>query len=289
MPAAVVRNGRPAGAERPPGPGAAVAANVAIRRKEFRFGGVPVPVLGSLEFTVAEHEFLGILGPSGCGKTTLLRILAGLDLDYEGSIVVGGRPVRGPGRDRSLLFQESRLLPWMSVERNVTFALPDEMERSEKKTRMADALRLVGLSDYARAMPSQLSGGMVKRVALARAIINSPNILLLDEPFSALDSPTKYSLQDELKRLRAAEGRMATILVTHDIDEAVYLSDRILILGPRVSCVLTEIPVSLERPRDRTRSEFHEACARVTRTIFDLWWRTSRGGAAVNDHAVKKT
>jgi sulfonate transport system ATP-binding protein len=251
-----------------------VAASVAVRTKAFPLNGRSRLVFSNLLFNVRECEFLAILGPSGCGKTTLLRLLAGLDLDYEGSVIVNGRPVLSPNRERSLLFQESRLLPWLRVAQNVAFALPPNTPRDLRHERVSSALRLVGLSDYAKAWPYQLSGGMAKRAALARAIINSPYLLLLDEPFSALDSPTKHSLQDEIARLRAMDDRMTTILVTHDIDEAVYLSDRILILSPISSNILTEISVSLQRPRDRATRVFQDVCSRVTQKVFEIGWKT---------------
>lgn len=252
-----------------------VAASVEIINKTFSINGRTRKVLSELRFDVHDHECLAILGPSGCGKTTLLRLIAGVDLEYEGVITVHGNVVRGPSRDRGLMFQESRLLPWLSVEHNIAFALPKGLSGNEKRRLVVDTLTLVGLYEYRKAWPSQLSGGMAKRVALARAIINCPKLLLLDEPFAALDSPTKYSLQDEIMRIHRAEHRMSTVLVTHDIDEAVYMSDRILILSPIPSHVLLQIPVSLSRPRNRASGQFQAVCSDVTKSIFELWWKSS--------------
>jgi ABC-type nitrate/sulfonate/bicarbonate transport system ATPase subunit len=173
------------------------------------------------------------------------------------------------------MFQESRLLPWLRVERNISFAISSDIPRVKKAKIVDAALRLVGLTEYGRAWPSQLSGGMAKRVALARAIVNLPYLLLLDEPLTALDSPTKYGLQDEIARIHVAEKEMTTILVTHDVDEAVYLSDRILVLSPMGSKVLVEIPVPLTRPRDRTSGEYRVICSAVTNDIFEQWWKAS--------------
>jgi sulfonate transport system ATP-binding protein len=252
-----------------------LAASVNVNNKSFLVNSKTRAVLSDVHFDVYQREFLTILGPSGCGKTTLLRLIAGLDTTYDGSIIVGGKPVSGPGRDRGFMFQESRLLPWLRVERNISFAISSDVPRVKKSKIVDAALRLVGLSEYGRAWPSQLSGGMAKRVALARAIVNLPYLLLLDEPLTALDSPTKYGLQDEIARIHVAEKEMTTILVTHDVDEAVYLSDRILVLSPMGSKVLVEIPVPLTRPRDRTSGEYRVICSAVTNDIFEQWWKAS--------------
>ena len=252
-----------------------IAATIDIESKSFIVDSKPRRVFPKLRFDVYEREFLAILGPSGCGKTTLLRMIAGLDTNYQGSIVVGGKPVRGPGRDRGLMFQESRLLPWLSIEKNVGFAIGKNVPKEKRSEIVASALRLVGLSDYARAWPSELSGGMAKRVALARAIVNIPYLLLLDEPLTALDGPTKYSLQNEIARIHIVEEETTTVLVTHDIDEAVYLADRVIVLSPAGSHALVEIPVPLSRPRVRTSEDYHVICAEVTKKVFELWWEAT--------------
>jgi sulfonate transport system ATP-binding protein len=263
---------------------AAPAVSMDIRRKEFRVRARVNVVFSGLRFQVHQGEFVAILGPSGCGKTTLLRMIAGLDTEYDGAVLVNGKPVTGPDADRGLVFQESRLLPWLKVWRNVAFALPSEMAKGRKRETVTEALRFLGLDGHQDAWPSQLSGGMAKRVALARAIVNVPSLLLLDEPFTALDSPTKYALHDEIRNIHQSRERMTTVLVTHDVDEAVYLSDRILVLSPTAAHIVTEFPVDLEHPRKRTEQDFQNISAEVTKTIFETWWKETQksSGAPVD-------
>jgi ABC-type nitrate/sulfonate/bicarbonate transport system ATPase subunit len=225
--------------------------HVRVREKRFASGHA---VLGNLEFIVHDTEFVSLLGPSGCGKTTLLRLIAGLDQDYEGEISVGGIVVRGPDPGRGVVFQESRLLPWMTVAQNVGFALPGGLTKIDRADRVLRILRTVRLSDAASAWPFQLSGGMEKRVALARALVSLPSILLMDEPFSALDPLARYALQDEVSRLHS-ESRLTTLLVTHDVDEAIHLSDRVLLISGEPASLAAEIIVPIPRPRSRTSTE----------------------------------
>ena len=259
------------------------AVSVDIRRKIFHARGRVNTVFSGLQFNIHQGEFVAILGPSGCGKTTLLRIIAGLDADFDGSVLMHGKVVTRPDPDRGLLFQEPRLLPWLKVWRNIAFALPSDMNKRRKREIVAEVLRFLGLADYHDAWPAELSGGMAKRVALARAIVNVPSLLLLDEPFTALDSPTKYALHDEIRRIHQSRDTMTTLLVTHDVDEAVYLSDRILVLSPKAAHVLTEIPVELEHPRRRTDARFQDITATVTKTIFERWWKETQEGDRVSD------
>ena len=210
-----------------------------------------VAIIQNLEFTLTKGEFVSLVGPSGCGKTTLLRLIAGLDAAYEGEIKTDGELVRSPGPDRGVVFQESRLLPWLSVEQNVAFALPPTISQVERTQRVTHVLELVGLKRSARAWPYQLSGGMAKRVALARALVNLPKVLLLDEPLSGVDPFVRFGLEDEIARLHFCEG-LTTLLVTHDVDEAVYLSDRVLVLGGSPSRILEEFQIELARSRSRT-------------------------------------
>jgi len=247
-----------------------VIASIDIVNKTFDDDPEPVHVISGVRFNVRHREFVGVLGPSGCGKTSLLRLIAGLDLNYEGSVMVNGRSVKGPGTDRGLMFQESRLFPWFTALQNVSFALTRGMARKEAREIAKTALDRVGLAEVANAWPHQLSGGMLKRIALARAIVIVPQILLLDEPLANLDEPAKYSLQDEIAHIHAY-GKETFLLVTHDVDEAVFLSDRIVILSPKPSRVLTEIEVKLDRPRDRASSSFQRVCHEVSRIIFSHW------------------
>ena len=208
-----------------------------------------VQVLNDISFEMREGELLSVVGLSGCGKTTLLRIIGGLLDPDSGSVRVDGRTVRGPGLDRAIVFQQPSLLPWRTALRNVQFGL--ELKRTGKDTRLArarEALDLVGLRDYERYYPKQLSGGMQQRVGLARALAVEPEILLMDEPFSALDAQTREELQAELLQLHAAT-RKTILFVTHDLDEAVYLSDRVLVLLPHPGRVHMMIDVGLPRPR----------------------------------------
>ena len=208
-----------------------------------------VQVLNDISFEMREGELLSVVGLSGCGKTTLLRIIGGLLDPDSGSVRVDGRTVRGPGLDRAIVFQQPSLLPWRTALRNVQFGL--ELKRTAKDIRLArarEALDLVGLRDYERYYPKQLSGGMQQRVGLARALAVEPEILLMDEPFSALDAQTREELQAELLQLHAAT-RKTIMFVTHDLDEAVYLSDRVLVLLPHPGRVHMMIDVGLPRPR----------------------------------------
>jgi ABC-type nitrate/sulfonate/bicarbonate transport system ATPase subunit len=255
---------------------APATVSVDIRRKAFRTRDGLKVVFSGLRFDVQPGEFVAILGPSGCGKTTLLRMIGGLDTDYDGAIAVNGRRVTGPYPEQGLMFQESRLLPWLKVWRNVAFALPSSMTSARRRTTAAETLRSVGLAGHENLWPSELSGGMAKRVALARAIVNVPSVLLLDEPFTALDSPTKYRLHDEIAHIHRRRPGMTTILVTHDVDEAVYLSDRILVVSPNAAHVLTEIPVEIGHPRKRTDEGFQDISAAVTRVIFERWWKETQ-------------
>ena len=208
-------------------------------------------VLDRIEFSVPAGEFVSMVGPSGCGKTTLLRCIAGLDTDYEGTIHVAGKLVRGPGLDRGVIFQEPRLFPWMTVEENVAFA----GNRQTQPTRIENLLSLVGLSNAQQRWPKQLSGGMAQRVALARALVNLPQLLLLDEPFGALDNFTRARMQAELYQVVQREG-VTALLVTHDIDEAIILSDRIMVMASDPGRIARAIEVKLDRPRDRNTAAF---------------------------------
>jgi ABC-type nitrate/sulfonate/bicarbonate transport system ATPase subunit len=218
----------------------------------------PVRALAGVRLEARRGEFLSIVGGSGCGKSTLLRLISGLEGGFEGEIHVAGEPVRGPGLDRGLVFQDLRLLPWLTAEENVGLALLNSgLSREERRAAVAVHLELVGLKRYAKAYPHQLSGGMSQRVAIARGLVNRPRILLLDEPFGALDALTRSRLQAELERIWREEG-ITMILVTHDVEEAVFLGDRVVVMEPGPGRIRREVPVDLPRPRRRTEARFLE-------------------------------
>lgn len=211
-------------------------------------------------------EIVAVIGGSGCGKSTLLRAIAGLDHATRGAITLDGDRITAPHEKIGIIFQEPRLLPWLNVADNVGFGLND-LPRPNREQRVAAALSRVGLADKARVWPRELSGGQAQRVAIARALVPQPEVLLLDEPFSALDAFTRRDLQDHLLDLWA-DTRPTLILVTHDVDEAVVLADRIFVMRPRPGRLFEEIPVYLARPRDRA-SELFEALKRRVLTALD--------------------
>lgn len=224
--------------------------------KAFHVQGRPIDVLSGITLAVEAGAFVTIVGASGCGKSTLLRLILGLDLDHAGEILIDGRRVEGPGADRAIVFQEHRLLPWLTVEANVGAALLHSgLGKAARRRAVAEHLELVGLEAFAAAYPAQLSGGMAQRVAIARALANRPPFLLLDEPLGALDALTRLRLQDELKRIVAHEGSTA-LLVTHDVDEAVYLGHRIVVLHPRPGRIASILDVPEAARRDRSSPQF---------------------------------
>lgn len=218
---------------------------------------IRVQALDSVNLNVAAGEFLSIVGPSGCGKSTLLRLIAGLEKPRSGELLVGAEHIKAPSAERGLVFQDPNLFPWLTVRRNIQAGLVARNLLHEKRPEVDEFMRLVGLDGFANAYPHHLSGGMAQRAALARALINHPKVLLLDEPLGALDAFTRMRMQDEVLRLWEDRGT-TMVLVTHDIDEAIYMSDRIVIMTPRPGRIERIIEVPLERPRDRNSVEFLE-------------------------------
>ena len=224
--------------------------------KSYSINGRHLNVLQGVSNHVRSGEILAIVGASGSGKTTLLRVLAGLEDAEGGDVLIDGRPVRGVGTDRAVIFQEPRLLPWLTVLDNVAFPLANRgLGRTEARDRARHYVQLVGLSDFTEALPSHLSGGMAQRVGIARALAVKPEILLLDEPFGALDAMTKITMQEELARIWREE-KVTMILVTHDLEEAVYLADRVLILSKETGGRTREIDIDIPRPRNRSETRF---------------------------------
>ncbi len=246
----------PAPAAPEPTPTADGAAAVVVRGVERVFHGpkgASVTALTGIDLTVHDGEFVSLIGPSGCGKSTLLRLIADLDEPSAGDIRVFGRTARQARIDQAygIAFQQAGLLPWRSVAANIELPLQlHGMGSAERRTRVAELLDLVGLTDFARNYPDQLSGGMQQRVAIARSLAEQPRLLLMDEPFGALDEMTRERMQTELLRIRAETGA-AVVFVTHSIPEAVYLSDRVVVMSPRPGRITDEIDVRLGRAAER--------------------------------------
>ena len=237
--------------------------DVHVRRK--RFGARHV--LSDVRLTLRPGEVVSLVGASGCGKSTLLRIVAGLDRDYDGRVELGGRPITAPTRDIRFVFQEPRLFPWLNVARNVSFDLDDAHAADPQRAEQVRAvLAEVGLAGLDERLPKQLSGGQAQRVAIARGLFSHPRLLLLDEPFSAVDAFTRLKLQELL--LGVVQRHAVTVLmVTHEIDEAVRVSDRVIVLDAHGGRVAAEIPIALGQPRDQDAAGFAAACGEVRRAL----------------------
>ena len=216
----------------------------------FDMRGAPLPVLDRVSLAVEPGGFVALLGPSGCGKSTLLRLVAGLEPPDQGAIAVDGRLVEGPDPSRLLVFQDPTLYPWRTVRGNVALGLEAQGVGRARAARVDRALGLVGLSGFADAYPHQLSGGMAQRAALARALVNEPRLLLLDEPLGKLDALTRLAMQAEILRLWQ-EKRFTAVLVTHDVEEALVLAERVIVLGDRPVAIRAELAVDAPYPRHR--------------------------------------
>ena len=213
-------------------------------------------VLDNIQLDIAPGEFISIVGASGCGKSTLLRLILGLDEEYDGRILINGKPIAGTGLERGIVFQDHRLFPWLNVEQNVAVGLKNSpLSSAEKRDTVREHIELVGLQDFIDAYPHQISGGMAQRVAIARGLVNRPSVLLLDEPLGALDALTRARLQGELQNIWAKE-KITMILVTHDVDEAVFLGDRVVVMQPNPGRIRRILDVGLPRPRNRSDSRF---------------------------------
>jgi sulfonate transport system ATP-binding protein len=218
--------------------------------------GGELQVLQNIDLVVPEGRFVSIVGASGCGKSTLLRLVLGLDDQYEGRILLDGRPIHGTGPERGIVFQDHRLFPWLTVEQNIALGLRNaDLAPHQKRERVAEHVALVGLQGFERSFPHQISGGMAQRVAIARGLVNRPRVLLLDEPFGALDALTRARLQIELQRIWQAE-RITMLLVTHDVDEAVFLGDAVVVMQPHPGRIGRIVKVDLPHPRHRSDPRF---------------------------------
>ncbi|MBQ0854875.1 ABC transporter ATP-binding protein [Streptomyces sp. BH-SS-21] len=260
--------------------------NVKGLNKVYESSGHRVEAIGDITFSVARGEFACIVGPSGAGKTTLLKCLAGLLAPTRGEILLDGAPVTGPPPGMAVVFQEygRSLFPWKTVRQNIDLPLRQKgLPRAERDRLVADSLAAVGLADSGDAYPWQLSGGMQQRVAIARAVAYEPQVLLMDEPFAAVDAQTRADLEDLVRSLWRSLG-ITTLFVTHDVDEAVYLGERVLVLSASPTHVLDDVPVALPAERDQVTSrstpEFAELRTRVHRGIQEAKAGRRRAEAA---------
>ncbi|MFC5703948.1 ABC transporter ATP-binding protein [Cohnella faecalis] len=232
--------------------------------KSFRSAGKAAPVLERLQLTVNRGEIVSVIGPSGCGKSTLLKIVAGLDVDFEGEVLLEGTRITRASREKGFIFQEHRLFPWLTVEGNIAADL--SLRDPDVRLRVNELIELVKLKGFEKAYPRQLSGGMSQRVAIARALLRNPKVLLLDEPFGALDAFTRSHLQEALLDIWR-EHRTTMLFVTHDIDEALFLSNRVVIMDSRPGRIKQIVPVELLIPRDRSSVAFQHLRTHVLRTL----------------------
>jgi ABC-type nitrate/sulfonate/bicarbonate transport system ATPase subunit len=244
---------------------ASEASSLLVRdvSKTFRASdGSSVLALDGFSLAIAAGEMVSLIGPSGCGKSSLLRLIAGLDAPDTGELRVGTETITSPSADRGLMFQDPNLFPWLTVRRNIRAGLVARGVLRQRRREVEEFMELVGLAAFANVYPHQLSGGMAQRAALARALVNHPKVLLLDEPLGSLDAFTRMRMQDEVLRLWEARGT-TMLLVTHDIDEAIYMSDRIVLMTPRPGRVERVIEVPIRRPRQRNSPGFLKLRAEI--------------------------
>jgi NitT/TauT family transport system ATP-binding protein len=235
--------------------------------KRFAVGDDEVEALAPVDLTIPKGEFVCMIGASGCGKSTLLRIVAGFEEPTTGEVAIDGKPVTGPGSDRGMVFQDYALFPWMTVRQNISFGPRQRhLPREEIDKTTDEFVRMVGLERFADRYPNQLSGGMKQRVAIARVLANNANILLMDEPFGALDALTREQLQNELLQIWKRTG-VTTIFVTHSVEEAVLLADRVLVMSAGPGRIASDFSIDLPRPRDVSSPEFNALRRDVARRL----------------------
>lgn len=225
-----------------------------------------IVALNGFSLDIKAGSFVSLIGPSGCGKSTLLRIIGGLDKATEGSLYLDGKEIKKPGSDRGFAFQGSNLFPWLSVEKNIAFGLKARHIYKDHKDDVKEYINLVGLEGFENSFPHQLSGGMQQRASLARALVGHPSVLLLDEPLGALDAFTRMNLQDEILSIWKKHN-MTMIMVTHDVDEAIYMSDQVVVMSSRPSKVEEIIDINLPRPRARSQDTFQEYRTRILNVL----------------------
>ena len=235
--------------------------------KRFAVGDDEIEALAPVDLTIPKSEFVCMIGASGCGKSTLLRIIAGFEEPTTGEVAIDGKPVTGPGSDRGMVFQDYALFPWMTVRQNISFGPRQRHLAREEIDRTTDEfVRMVGLERFADRYPNQLSGGMKQRVAIARVLANNANILLMDEPFGALDALTREQLQNELLQIWKRTG-VTTIFVTHSVEEAVLLADRVLVMSAGPGKIDSDFRIDIPRPRDVSSPEFNALRRDVARRL----------------------
>ena len=250
--------------------GADAPSALSIRNLAVRFGARTI--LNAINLDIREGEFLCIAGPSGSGKTTLLRVLAGLASPAEGAVLFAGAEISGPSRDRAIIFQDysKALLPWRTVRGNVALSLEARgVPAGERNAVIDKLLAKMGLSQAQEQFPGQLSGGMQQRVQIARCLAQEPKLLLMDEPFGALDAMTRQTLQDEILQL-AAERRITTVFITHDLEEAIYLGDRVVVLGQSPATIITSIEIELPRPRNQLTTREDSRFLAYRHRLFEM-------------------
>ena len=249
-----------------------IAVKLENVKKIFKIDGKEINVLENITLDIYAGEFIVILGPSGCGKSTLLRMIAGLDSTTDGMIAVGERIVTEPSVDTGMVFQEARLFPWLKTAENIRYGIAGknkkDWSKEEQDTKIRELIELVGLNGFEKAWPWQLSGGMQQRASIARALINNPSVLLLDEPFGALDALNRINMQMEALRIWEQEKK-TMIMVTHDIDEAIFLGSRIVVMSDKPGVIKDVIDVELSRPRDRTSADFALLRKRIYELLFE--------------------
>lgn len=259
-------------------------------KKNFQDREGEIVALGNISFSVHQREFICVIGPSGCGKSTLIRIIAGLEKQTSGSILLDSKPIDSPSSDRGMVFQNYTLFPWLTIKKNIMFGLiMSKTDRQEANTKAMDWLELVGLSEFSDLYPHQLSGGMKQRVAIARALATRPRILLMDEPFGALDAQTRAQMQSYLLQIWGSLD-ITIIFITHDLEEAIYLADRIFVLGSSSNQLqeIVEIPVSRPRKPDQFLSSEFLATKKHLEDLINPEKRSTAKKISIKNGIVEK-